>query len=339
MLDLHRDDLRGLPGLAWAGYLGTTAVYGNHDGAWVDETTPLEPTLARADRRARAEAAWLGSGLPAHHLPPRRHLRAGPQCAGQPARPAPRGASSRPGQVFSRIHVEDIASTLAASIARPRPGAIYNVCDDEPSPPQDVIAFAAELLGIEPPPEQPYATAELPPMARTFYRDNRRVRNERIKSELGVRAGLSDLSRGAAGAAGGRRPMSRRLILLPERFAICRLPADAAWPSPMPAASFVSVTRTAEELSLILPEDAAPADGQRSDGWRCLKLEGPFDLAETGVLAPLAAAWRGRRQPAAGRHLRYRLSAGARRAAGEGDRGPRSGSAASSPGLPGRRQR
>jgi hypothetical protein len=84
--------------------------------------------------------------------------------------------------------------------------------------------------------------------------------------------------------------VSRRLTLLPERFAICRLPADATWPSAMPTASFVSVTRTADELSLILPEDAAPADGQRSDGWRCLKLEGPFDLAETGVLAPLAAA-------------------------------------------------
>ncbi len=72
-------------------------------------------------------------------------------------------------------------------MARPRPGAVYNVCDDEPSPPQDVIAFAAELLGIEPPPELPYDTAELPPLARSFYRDNRRVRNGLIKRELGVR--------------------------------------------------------------------------------------------------------------------------------------------------------
>jgi nucleoside-diphosphate-sugar epimerase len=89
--------------------------------------------------------------------------------------------------MFSRIHVEDIASVLKASIAQPRPGAIYNVCDDEPTPPQDVVAFAAELMDVPPPPEQPYETADLSPMARTFYRDNRRVGNARIKQELGVR--------------------------------------------------------------------------------------------------------------------------------------------------------
>src|SRR5690606_15451280 len=92
----------------------------------------------------------------------------------------------KPGQVFSRIHVEDIATVLAASIDRPRPGAIYNICDDEPAPPDEVVAYAAELLGVAPPPAQDYATAELSPMARTFYRDSRRVRNERIKRELGV---------------------------------------------------------------------------------------------------------------------------------------------------------
>ena len=106
----------------------------------------------------------------------------------------------KPGQVFSRIHVEDIATVLEASIARPRPSAIYNVCDDEPAPPQDVVAYAAELLGVAPPPEQDYATADLSPMARTFYKDNRRVRNGLIKRELGVtlaypgyREGLSAL--------------------------------------------------------------------------------------------------------------------------------------------------
>jgi nucleoside-diphosphate-sugar epimerase len=92
----------------------------------------------------------------------------------------------KPGQVFSRIHVEDIANVLEASIARPRPGAIYNVCDDEPAPPDEVVTHAAELMGVAPPPAQPYDTAELSPMARTFYKDNRRVRNERIKRELGV---------------------------------------------------------------------------------------------------------------------------------------------------------
>ncbi|HMR32174.1 MAG TPA: SDR family oxidoreductase [Geminicoccaceae bacterium] len=183
VLDLHAAELGGI---GWCGYLGTTAVYGNHDGGWVDETTPLQPSIARADRRARAEAAWQASGLPAHIF-----RLAGIYGPGRNALVNLRRGTARrivkPGQVFSRTHVEDISATLEASIERPRPGAIYNVCDDEPSPPQDVIAFAAELLGIEPPPELPYDTAELPPLARSFYRDNRRVRNELIKRELGVR--------------------------------------------------------------------------------------------------------------------------------------------------------
>jgi nucleoside-diphosphate-sugar epimerase len=185
VLDRHGPDLRTLPSLAWVGYLGTTAVYGDRQGAWVDETTPIEPTLARADRRARAEAAWLASGLPAHVF-----RLAGIYGPGRNALVNLRDGTARrivkPGQVFSRIHVEDIAAVLEASMAHPRPGAIYNVCDDEPAPPQDVVTFAAGLLGMPPPPEQPYATADLSPMARTFYKDNRRVRNERIKRELGV---------------------------------------------------------------------------------------------------------------------------------------------------------
>jgi nucleoside-diphosphate-sugar epimerase len=154
-------------------------------GGWVDEATLIEPSLARADRRARAEAAWLASGLPVHIF----------RLAGiyGPSRNAfvnlKDGTARRivkPGQVFSRVHVADIATVLAASIAQPRPGAVYNVCDDEPAPPQDVVAHAAELMGVAPPPEQAYETAELSPMARTCYKDNRRVRNELIKRELGV---------------------------------------------------------------------------------------------------------------------------------------------------------
>lgn len=186
VLDRHGDDLRCLPSLVWAGYLGTTAVYGDRQGAWVDETTPIEPTLARADRRARAEAGWLASGLPVHVF-----RLAGIYGPGRNAFVNLKDGTARrivkPGQVFSRIHVEDIANVLEASIRRPRPAAVYNVCDDEPAPPQDVVAYAADLLGVAPPPEQPYATAELSPMARTFYQDNRRVRNERIRRELGVR--------------------------------------------------------------------------------------------------------------------------------------------------------
>jgi len=216
VLDGHGEDLRRLAGLVWVGWLGTTGVYGDRGGAWVDEETPLEPTIARTDRRARAEAAWLASGLPVHIF----------RLAGiyGPGRNAVRqlldGTARRivkPGQVFSRIHVEDIASVLEASMARPHPGRIYNVCDDEPAPPQDVVAFAAELLGVPPPAEEPYETAALSPMARSFYRDNRRVRNERIKSELGVRLayptyreGLRALlaveTGGEPDAEAGRRP-------------------------------------------------------------------------------------------------------------------------------------
>ncbi len=186
VLDRHLDDLRAISTLHWVGYLGTTAVYGDRQGGWVDETTPIEPTLARADRRARTEAAWLASGLPAHIF-----RLAGIYGPGRNALVSLREGTARrivkPGQMFSRIHVEDIATVLEASMARPRPGAIYNVCDDEPAPPQDVVAYAASLLGMAPPPEQPYETADLSPMARTFYRDSRRVRNDLIKRELGVR--------------------------------------------------------------------------------------------------------------------------------------------------------
>lgn len=185
VLDRHGEDLRRLPSLRWVGYLGTTAVYGDRGGAWVDERTPIEPTLARADRRARAETAWLASGLPVHIF-----RLAGIYGPGRNALINLKEGTARrivkPGQVFSRIHVEDIATVLEASMARPRLGAVYNVCDDEPTPPQDVVAFAADLLGVPPPPEQDYATAALSPMARSFYKDNRRVRNVLIKQELGV---------------------------------------------------------------------------------------------------------------------------------------------------------
>lgn len=206
VLDMHLPQLRACP-LAWAGYLGTTAVYGDRDGGWVDEATPIGPSLARADRRAKAEAAWLASGLPAHVF-----RLAGIYGPGRnPFVNLKAGTARRivkEGQVFSRIHVEDIATVLEASIAGPRPGAIYNVCDDEPAPPQDVVVHAAELMGVAPPPEQDYATADLSPMARTFYQDNRRVRNERIKTELGVRLAFPSYREGllALLAVDGGRP-------------------------------------------------------------------------------------------------------------------------------------
>jgi nucleoside-diphosphate-sugar epimerase len=185
VLDAAGADLARLPGLAWAGYLGTTAVYGNRDGGWVDETSDLAPSSERGRRRVAAEQAWLTSGLPTHVF-----RLAGIYGPGRSPVDQVRAGTARrivkPGQVFSRIHVEDIATVLQASMARPNPGAVYNVCDDEPAPPQDVVAYAAVRLGRPVPPDLPYATAELSPMARSFYLDNRRVHNQRIKQELGV---------------------------------------------------------------------------------------------------------------------------------------------------------
>ena len=173
-------------GLEWVGYLSTTAVYGHHDGAWVDEDTPVTPSSQRGDWRALAEAQWQAiPGLPLHIF-----RLAGIYGPGRgPFAKLMAGKARRiikPGQVFSRIHVDDIAQVLAASIAQPRPGAIYNVCDDDPAPPQDVLGHAAELLGLPVPAEVPFDEAGMTPMARSFYGENKRVRNRLIKDELGV---------------------------------------------------------------------------------------------------------------------------------------------------------
>lgn len=185
VLDHHQGDLGRVLGLAWIGYLGTTGVYGDRRGAWVDETDPPDPTMPRTRRRVMAEGGWLASGLPVQIF-----RLAGIYGPGRSALDSVRNGTARriikPGQVFGRIHIDDIVQVLRASIANPHPWAIYNVADDEPAPPQDVVAFAAELLGVPPPPEIPYETADLSPMARTFYADNRRVANDRIKQELGV---------------------------------------------------------------------------------------------------------------------------------------------------------
>ena len=174
------------PGLEWAGYLSTTGVYGDRDGGWVDETTPVAPATERGYRRAEAEAAWRAiPGLPIHVF-----RLAGIYGPGRSALDRLRAGTARrivkPGQVFSRIHVDDIAQVLAASMQRPAPGAVYNVCDDLPAPPQDVIEHAAELLGLPVPPAIPFEEAKLSPMAASFYSDSKRVRNDRIKEDLGV---------------------------------------------------------------------------------------------------------------------------------------------------------
>jgi nucleoside-diphosphate-sugar epimerase len=199
VLDLHLRRLQDLESLAWIGYLSTTGVYGDRGGDWVDENSPRKPTMDRSRRRALAEDSWLTlwerDGLPVHVF-----RLAGIYGPGRSAIDSLRSGKAqrivKPGQVFSRIHVEDIAAVLIASMANPNPGAAYNVCDDNPAPPDEVIAYAAELLGVEPPPAVPYEKAEMSEMARSFYADNKRVRNQRIKNELGVRLKFPDYRAG-----------------------------------------------------------------------------------------------------------------------------------------------
>ncbi len=184
------------PKLEWVGYLSTTGVYGDHQGAWVDETTPLTPSTRRGKWRVAAEAEWQSiPDLPLHIF-----RLAGIYGPGRgPFAKVRKGTARRvikEGQVFSRIHVDDIAQVLAASIAQPNPGAIYNLCDDDPAPPQDVIAHAAELLGLPMPPAVDYEAAEMTPMARSFYAESKRVRNDRIKDELGVELLYPDYRKG-----------------------------------------------------------------------------------------------------------------------------------------------
>ena len=196
VLTRHADDLARAR-IDWLGYLSTTGVYGDHGGGWVDETTPLTPSTRRGIARMQAEAAWSALGLPLHIF-----RLAGIYGPGRgPFEKVRQGTARRiikPGQVFSRIHVDDIAQVLEASIARPSPGAIYNVCDDDPAPPEDVIAHAAGLLGLAVPPAEDWDSAEMSPMARSFYAESKRVRNDRIKQGLGVRLIHPDYRTGLA---------------------------------------------------------------------------------------------------------------------------------------------
>lgn len=174
------------PYLEWVGYLSTTGVYGDMDGGWVDEETPTSPGGARGKMRVKAEEEW--QQLP--KLPLHIFRLAGIYGPGRGPFAKLRAGTARRiikrNQIFSRTHVDDIVNVLEASMAAPRPGRVYNVCDDTPAPPQDILAYAAGLLGIEPPPEVPFEQAEMSPMARSFYGDSKKVRNDRIKYELGV---------------------------------------------------------------------------------------------------------------------------------------------------------
>jgi len=190
VLAQHSKDLTNRASdLEWAAYLSTIGVYGDRQGDWVDETSELRPSTERGRRRVEAEAAWnelhTSAGLPLHTF-----RLAGIYGPGSNQLVSLKNGKSRriikSGQVFSRIHVDDIAKILLASIRKPNPGIIYNVCDDEAAPPQDVVAYAAGLLNMPAPPEVSFEDAQMSPMGRSFYAESKRVRNQRIKEDLGV---------------------------------------------------------------------------------------------------------------------------------------------------------
>ena len=189
VLNAYRDEIARLRTLEWIGYLSTVGVYGDQQGQWVDETTAPKPNSQRTEARVHAEQAWLDFGAEIG-VPVQVFRLAGIYGPGRSVFDKIASGTARrinkDGQVFSRIHVEDIARVLEASMARPRAGAIYNVADDEPAAPGDVVAHAADMLGVPPPPEVDFEDADLSPMARSFYEGSRRIGNALIKSELGV---------------------------------------------------------------------------------------------------------------------------------------------------------
>lgn len=188
VLDAIGKDINIMERFAWVGYLSTTGVYGDRQGGLVDETSPLLPSLERSKRRAKAEADWLSlwknNKVPVHIF-----RLAGIYGPGRsPIDSLREGRAKRvvrPGQVFSRIHVDDIAGALLTSLAHPMPGEVYNLCDDDPAGPDQVIEYAAQLMDIDPPPAVPFEQADLSPMARSFYADNKRVSNLKMKQVLG----------------------------------------------------------------------------------------------------------------------------------------------------------
>jgi nucleoside-diphosphate-sugar epimerase len=184
--------LRAAGSLSWVGYLSTIGVYGDLKGGWVDEETPAGPETGRGAARIEAEIAWA-EFCRARGLPLDIFRLAGIYGPGRTPFAKIRNGEARrivkPGQVFNRIHVDDIAQTVAAAILQGQEGhgmRLFNLADDEPAPPQDVILYAARLMGAPPPPEIPFEGAALSPLARSFYAGNRRVRNAKIKRELGI---------------------------------------------------------------------------------------------------------------------------------------------------------
>lgn len=211
---MHAEDVLKIPTIEWVGYLSSTSVYGDREGGWVDENSEIRPSTKRGSRRAKAENQWLSlfhnAGLPVHNF-----RLAGIYGPGRSALDSVRAGIARrinkPGHAFSRIHIDDIVQTLLASMARSDPGASYNLADDLAAPSHEVIRVACEMLGIEPPPLLPYDEADMAPIARSFYGDNKRIRNERIKQELGVRLRYPTYVEGLKGCLAAEQEYKERL--------------------------------------------------------------------------------------------------------------------------------
>ncbi len=188
--EMYAEDIMRLRNnFEWVGYLSTTGAYGDRGGGWVDETSEIRPTTIRGSRRVRAEEQWMNlwkeHGLPVHIF-----RLAGIYGPGRSALDSVRAGVARrvdkPGHAFSRIHVEDIVQVLMASIANPKPGEVYNLSDDFPAPSHEVIDYACKLLGIKSPPLIPFDKVDLAPITQSFYADNKRIKNDKIKNDLGV---------------------------------------------------------------------------------------------------------------------------------------------------------
>jgi nucleoside-diphosphate-sugar epimerase len=199
VFNLHADDIARLKKLKWVGYLSTTGVYGDRGGAEVNETSEVRPSSQRGSKRARAEEQWL-SLYERHGIPVHIFRLSGIYGPGRSALDSVRVGVARrinkPGHMFNRIHVEDIIQVLLASFDRPNPGSIYNLADDTPVQSHEVIGYACELLGLTPPPVIPIEEADLAPITMSFYKDNKFVRNDKIKQELGVTLKYPDYHRG-----------------------------------------------------------------------------------------------------------------------------------------------
>lgn len=185
----HHQDILKLPSLKWVGYLSTTGVYGDRGGDSVDERSEVRPSSQRGSRRMRAEEQWL-SLFKSHNLPVHIFRLSGIYGPGRSALDTVRAGIARrinkPGHAFGRVHVEDIANIVLTSMRNPKPGEIYNVIDDTPAPSHLVIEYACELLGRPPPPMVNFEDANLAPITRSFYSENRRVKNNKIKDDLGI---------------------------------------------------------------------------------------------------------------------------------------------------------